>query len=98
MIKLIIGLSFGISLGLFLSAMLDIQRDRRRSKWIRCKDRLPKDGERVLATDGYFTGEAYFANGVWYRIYMDVDTNSSGWKGLFERDVTCWLYLNDLDT
>jgi hypothetical protein len=38
------------------------------SKWISVKERLPKAGERVLATDGYFVGE-FFLNrrGQWLR-------------------------------
>ena len=38
------------------------------SKWISVKERLPKAGERVLATDGYFVGE-FFLNrrGQWQR-------------------------------
>lgn len=31
------------------------------TKWINVKERLPKAGERVLATDGYFVGE-FFLN------------------------------------
>ncbi len=31
------------------------------SEWISVKERLPKAGERVLATDGYFVGE-FFLN------------------------------------
>ena len=38
------------------------------SEWISVKERLPKAGERVLATDGYFVGE-FFLNrrGQWQR-------------------------------
>ena len=37
-------------------------------KWIRVKDRLPKNGERVLATDCAFVGEFYLNKiGQWSR-------------------------------
>lgn len=40
------------------------------SAWIKCSERLPEPGLRVLATDGIFGGEAYISvAGNWYRNY-----------------------------
>ena len=41
------------------------------NEWISVKDRLPKSGERVIATNGIFCGEGYiglrYKKYVWYR-------------------------------
>jgi hypothetical protein len=39
-----------------------------KSLWISVNDELPTPGERVIATNGTFSGEAYYAkDGCWYR-------------------------------
>lgn len=57
-------------------------------KWIPVTERLPEEGERVLFTDGVWTGEGYInKRGKWQRYqnqsYMDVIT----------LDVTHWIPL-----
>lgn len=43
---------------------------RERQKWIPVTERLPGEGERVLASDGVFVGEAYLDSfGIWRRSY-----------------------------
>lgn len=43
---------------------------RRRQRWIPVTERLPGEGERVLASDGVFVGEAYLNSfGIWCRSY-----------------------------
>ena len=38
------------------------------NEWVRVEERLPEPGERVLAANGSFVGEAYMAsNGAWMR-------------------------------
>lgn len=63
---------------------------RSKPKWISVKDRLPVRGERVLATDGNFVGEAY-RTGVscWHR------HGGFQWKEIFLTDVTHWMPLPD---
>lgn len=65
-------------------------------KWISAKDRLPKPGERVIATNGKVSGEAYIQNSVpekccsaarWQRYY------GASWDAGFEFPVTHWMPL-----
>lgn len=64
--------------------------------WVSVKDRLPEEGERVLATDGDFVGEAYLMDyhpvpGVfgryWYRSY------GANWSLVSDKPVTHWMPL-----
>lgn len=45
---------------------------RHEMQWISVKDRLPMAGERVLATDGVFVGEAYKTSADTWRRYDGV--------------------------
>lgn len=45
---------------------------RHEMQWISVKDRLPMPGERVLATDGVFVGEAYKTSANTWRRYDGV--------------------------
>lgn len=57
------------------------------NEWVSVDERLPEDGERVIATDGCFTGEAYIdCYGVWCR------SNGMRWN-MFKTDVTHWMPL-----
>lgn len=64
---------------------------RDRYQWISVTERLPAEGERVLAaTEGVFSGEAYLTcEGVWMRSYGVV------WVSLVDRPVTHWMPLPD---
>ena len=57
--------------------------------WISVTERLPADGERVLAaTEGVFSGEAYLGcGGVWMRSY------GVAWVPLVDMPVTHWMPL-----
>lgn len=58
-------------------------------QWISVKSRLPKCGERVIATDGSFVGEAYRTSAnSWYRATGYAWRNMSG-----ARVVTHWMPL-----
>lgn len=58
-------------------------------QWIPVTERLPAEGERVLAaSEGVFTGEAYLnCEGVWMRSYGVV------WVSLVDVPVTHWMPL-----
>lgn len=64
---------------------------RERTRWIPVTERLPAEGERVLAaTEGVFSGEAYLScEGVWMRSYGVV------WVSLVDMPVTHWMPLPD---
>lgn len=64
---------------------------REQPRWIPVTERLPAEGERVLAaTEGVFSGEAYLTcEGVWMRSYGVV------WVSLVDRPVTHWMPLPD---
>lgn len=64
---------------------------RERTRWIPVTERLPAEGERVLAaTEGVFSGEAYLScEGVWMRSYGVV------WVSLADIPVTHWMPLPD---
>lgn len=59
------------------------------SEWISCKERLPEIGQRVIATNGTFTGEAYLRGHrkAFYRPY------ESEWEAVFDEPVTHWMPL-----
>ena len=61
----------------------------RLQKWISAQGTLPEPGERVLATDGVFVGEAYrtSANN-WYR-----HTGFPGRDGVTGKTVSNWMPL-----
>ncbi|MBU5626526.1 DUF551 domain-containing protein [Oscillibacter sp. MSJ-2] len=67
------------------------RRERRSatiSKWISVKERLPGCGERVLATDGTFVGEAYRTSAKsWYRM------SGFAWRDALGTIVTHWMPL-----
>ena len=57
------------------------------NEWHSVSGLLPQPGERVLATDGTFVGEAYrSAAGKWIRI-------GSVWEVIFRTKVTHWMPL-----
>lgn len=60
-------------------------------RWIPVTERLPAEGERVLAaSEGVFSGEAYLScEGVWMRSYGVV------WVSLVDMPVTHWIPLPD---
>ena len=60
------------------------------SKWISVKDRLPKTGERVLATDGFMVGEGFRNDKNEFCRYY-----ASSWKDVLGDDVTHWMPLPD---
>lgn len=54
------------------------------NEWVSVEERLPEPGERVLAANGSFVGEAYLAsNGAWMR------HDGFPWK------VDCWMPMPD---
>ena len=54
------------------------------NEWVCVEERLPEPGERVLAANGSFVGEAYLAsNGAWMR------HDGFPWK------VDCWMPMPD---
>ena len=61
---------------------------REQVNWISTEERLPRAGERVLATDGEFVGEAYKTSaGTWRR------SDGLAWRDLFGKCVTHWMPL-----
>ena len=62
---------------------------REKQQWISVTERLPAEGERVLAaSEGVFSGEAYLScEGVWMRSYGVV------WVSLVDMPVTHWMPL-----
>ena len=69
----------------------EIMALREQPRWISVTERLPTEGERVLAaTEGVFSGEAYLScEGVWMRSYGVV------WVSLADIPVTHWMPLPD---
>lgn len=67
----------------------EIMALREKPWWIPVTERLPAEGERVLAaTEGVFSGEAYLScEGVWMRSYGVV------WVSLVDMPVTHWMPL-----
>lgn len=67
----------------------EIMALREQPRWISVTERLPIEGERVLAaTEGVFSGEAYLScEGVWMRSYGVV------WVSLVDMPVTHWMPL-----
>lgn len=55
------------------------------SNWISVKDHSPTPGERVIATDGIFVGEAYMDNKNIFHRHHGVR-----WHDALRRDVTHW--------
>ena len=54
------------------------------NEWVSVEERLPEPGERVLAANGSFVGEAYLAsNGTWMR------------HDGFPWEVDCWMPMPD---
>ena len=67
-----------------------------KSKWISVKARLPNPGERVIATNGYFVGEAYTYIGAQFQRQV-MPHSSIPWKWMFEHDVThCTVRANGI--
>lgn len=65
------------------------------SEWIKCSERLPEPGLRVLATDGSFVGEAYMsAAGNWYRYGTPWAVAWKDWSK-DNTTVTHWMPLPD---
>lgn len=59
-------------------------------RWIPVSEKLPKPGERVLATDGVVVGEMYFAiTKHWHRY------NGISWKNFADTQITHWQPLPD---
>lgn len=56
--------------------------------WIAIEDHLPRAGERVLATDGTFVGEAYRTSADTWRRFDGI-----AWRDLFGKCVTHWMPL-----
>lgn len=57
-------------------------------EWISVNDKLPRQGERVLACSDKFVGEAYLdAEGHWRRHY------GFAWMTAFGKPVTHWMPL-----
>lgn len=55
-------------------------------EWISVRDRLPEPGQRVIATNGTVSGEAYLGD-CWKRYY------GVGWQTAFDLPVTHWMPL-----
>lgn len=52
------------------AVMREASEALQRFQWISVAERLPAEGERVLASDGVFVGEAYLDSfGIWRRSY-----------------------------
>ena len=66
-------------------------REQEERRWIPVKERLPKCGERVLATDGGFVGEFYInKRGQWQR--YNVNDSSL----LMALDILFWMPMPEL--
>lgn len=63
-----------------------------KTQWISVNDKLPTPGERVIATNGTFTGEAYQGkDGYWHRHY------GLTWERAFNGpDITHWIPMPQL--
>ena len=58
------------------------------NKWVNVEDAIPAPGERVLATDGTFVGEAYRTSAkTWYR------HTGFPWRDCLQSIVTHWMPL-----
>lgn len=57
--------------------------------WISVEDQMPDIGQRILATDGMFVGEAYLRGHQksFYRPY------EAEWNRVFDNPVTHWMPL-----
>lgn len=77
------------------NAKAEAERDALREKvpqWISVGDRLPKPGERVIATDGVSAGEAYMGvSGELQRLNLPLR-----WLTLTGNDATHWMPLPDV--
>ena len=63
-----------------------ITRSEGKIAWVPVTKRLPDPGERVLATDGYFVGEAYhMQDGSWVRL------TGMDWEQALCGTVTHWM-------
>ena len=72
----------------FLSAAISALREQEGRQWIPVTERLPEQGERVLATDGGFVGELYINSfGQWQR--YNVNHHSL----LMALDILWWMPL-----
>lgn len=84
----------GINLGagdfVDLEALEVAARVLEKMQWISVKDRLPMAGERVLATDGVFVGEAYKTSADTWRRYDGV-----AMRDCLGSVVTYWMPLPD---
>ena len=61
-----------------------------RTRWVPVEERLPRPGERVLATEGTFSAEAYMTSAhTWRRNYGVLWRDAYG----MERPVTHWMPL-----
>lgn len=59
------------------------------NEWISVKDRLPKAGERVIATDGVMVGEVYMDS--LRRVYRN--GGMCTWESTFGHHPTHWMPL-----
>ena len=60
--------------------------------WVSVDDRLPVRGERVIATDGSFVGEAYLsASGKWVRY-----GNALSWVDTLGKEVVKWMPMPEV--
>ena len=72
----------------FTSAAISAIREQEERRWIPVTERLPKCGERVLATDGGFVGEFYI-NKRWQWQRYNVNDSSL----LMALDILFWMPL-----
>ena len=72
----------------FLSAAISALREQEERRWIPVAERLPEQGERVLATDGGFVGEFYVNSGGQWRRY-----NINNHSLLMALDILWWMPL-----
>ena len=71
-----------------LSMAVAALREHERLRWIPVMERLPEQGERVLATDGEFVGEFYVnSRGKWKRY------NDNDYSLMMALDILWWMPL-----